>query len=494
VSVALAPERFSTPGLAPTGVDFRLNTRRAAEPGLRGPLLAQFALLATIAVLALPAATPLASASRYLFPAAAVLVAGWLYLRGFAASFLSFCLWLFALTPFVRRLADGHAGFLQANTLMLAPYLAAAWAALSLPRFLLARGRTGQWPIGLILFACVYAFMGSIVHESLMPGAVDLLRWITPPLLACYIMTHARRWPDFCAALRALALVALPALSLYAIYQYVALPLWDAIWMMNSKMDSIGPPQRFQVRVFGTLNSPASLAYYLDALILVSLCLKTPVRWLNACLGAAALALTLVRSAWLGLAAGLFILLVRAPHRARMSVMALAAGLVLAAPLAITNARVEHMVSQRIETLTNLNGDVSMNARSDSYAAAADELVDKPWGEGLGTANVASNFTAQKRVIDGGPIEVMVALGLLFGVIYLAMIAVLGGVAFLRSPPRSGQDIWAAAQAILLTQGLAFVSVTTTIGEIGVLFWLAIGLLLAAPRPEPTRHWAPVAR
>jgi hypothetical protein len=485
VSVALAPERFSAPNLAPTAVDFRFSAQRAAQPGLRGPLLAQAGLMLMIAVLAAPAATPLASAERTFFPAAAALVGAWLVLRGYAASFLTFCLWLFLATPFVRRVADAHAGFLQANTLMLAPFVASACAVIELPRFFLAPGRPAQWPMGLLLLACCYGYLVAITGGLWTAGAIDLLRWITPPLLCCYLLTKTDRWWEICAALRAMALLALPLISAYAVYQYVVMPRWDVIWMRNVKMGSVGPPMPFQVRAFGSMNSPASLAYYLNALILITLCLRSPLRWVNVTLGASALAVTLVRSAWLGLALGAGVLMLRAPQRAKMSVLALGAGLLLAAPMVVTNAQVEHMVVQRLQTLTNLNGDESFSARSTSYADTARELFDWPWGQGMGKANVAANYTSQNRTIDGGPIEIMLSLGVLFGLMYLTMAVLLAGAAFLRPPPQTGRDIWAAAQAILFAQTMAFASVTTTIGEIGVLFWVAIGLLLAAPRPCP---------
>jgi hypothetical protein len=36
--------------------------------------------------------------------------------------------------------------------------------------------------------------------------------------------------------------------------------------------------------------------------------------------------------------------------------------------------------------------------------------------------------------------------------------------------------------AILVAQALALVSATSTVGEIGALFWIALGLVLASPK------------
>lgn len=461
------------PGQSPT-------PSSARSGGLHAAVLRQVGVLLALAFLALPALTPAAAYVRWLFPFGAAALAGLVYAKRRPATFVSVCVWLFLLTPFVRRVVDGRIGYEQANTLMLAPYLALAWTGLSLPRFFMTRGKAGQWPLAVLLVAVLYGFVLAIAHGMLLPGALDLLRWACPPLLAGYIIVHSDRVDDLNRELGALTLLALPLIGLYAVYQFVALPLWDAQWMLNSKMGSIGAPRPLEVRVFGTMNSPASLAYYLDALILMALCMKTPVRWLGVPLALAALAVTLVRSAWLGLAAGMLLLLVRSPLRTRASILALMAALVAVAPMALVDPRSEALVSRRIETLTNLGGDKSFTERGKAYGDALGELVRQPWGEGLGSSNVAANFTSRSRVIDGGPIEVLLSLGILAGVLYLAMAALLLVAAVARSGA-SGVDNGPvlAANAVLLAQALAFSSVTTTIGEIGVLFWLAVGLRLA---------------
>jgi hypothetical protein len=161
---------------------------------------------------------------------------------------------------------------------MLAPYLAVAWAGLQAPRFWLTPGRPAQWPMALLFAAILYGFVLAVAAGRLFPGTLDLLRWSIPPLLACYLIVKARDWEAICVELRAWATLALPLISLYGLYQFVAPPTWDANWMLSSGMESIGQPRPFEIRVFSTLNSPASLAYYLAALILIALSLKAPWR------------------------------------------------------------------------------------------------------------------------------------------------------------------------------------------------------------------------
>lgn len=458
---------------------------RAREGGLRQALIRQVGLLLILAVLAAPAVTPAAGLVRWSFPAMCALVAGWLALRGRAAPYLTFCLWLFLLTPLVRRVVDGQVGYSQGNVLMLAPYLAVAWAGLQAPRYFLTSGRPAQWPMALLFVAILYGFVLALAAGRIFPATLDLLRWSIPPLLACYIIAKAKDWGAICSELRAWAILALPLVSLYGLYQFVAPPYWDAIWMLNSEMTSIGRPRPFEIRVFGTMNSPASLAYYLEALILLTLSLKLRVRWLSAALGVAALAVTLVRSAWLGLAVGLLLLLARAPLKVRSSVLVMIVASLCFAPLALTNARVEKMVSERAESLFSVGQDKSYSDRMRSYNESLKEIEDKPWGQGLGVANVASKYTQNSRVVDGGPIEILLSIGILFGSIYLAAAGLLLIAATMWPAPRAYGDVYVAAVTIATVQALAFSSVTTVVGEIGVLFWVAIGLVLASPRERP---------
>src|SRR5689334_9014489 len=113
-------------GAAPLLLPWGARKVPAASTGAAGPssvprgspLLRQALILGAIAALALPAATPAAGVARLSFPAGAALIAGWLAARGRLNAYVTFCLWLFLLTPFVRRLADAHAGYVQGSTLM----------------------------------------------------------------------------------------------------------------------------------------------------------------------------------------------------------------------------------------------------------------------------------------------------------------------------------------------------------------------------------------
>ena len=108
----------------------------------------------------------------------------------------------------------------------------------------------------------------------------------------------------------------------YGIYQFFFLAPWDAFWMRVVQMDSIGRPAPFEVRIFGTLNSPGPYADMLAASLLVALGASGRLPWLAGMPAVVALLLSLVRAAWVGYAAGLFLLLARMDMSKRAKLIA----------------------------------------------------------------------------------------------------------------------------------------------------------------------------
>ena len=465
--------------------------RRVPARPLR-PFHDQLLCLVVIGLLAAPAATPLAPAVRWYFPALTALIAGWLFLRGRPGPYLAFCLWLFLLTPFVRRVVDGHAGYAKANVLMLAPYLAMGWSSLQAPRFFMSARSPIQAPMFGVFLAIFYGFLLAVAHGRWLAGVIDLLRWIVPPLFACYIMVNARRWQEMTRHLKALALVGLPLISLYGVYQYVAPPLWDIRWMLDSRMGAIGYPVPFEVRVFGPLNSPASLAFYLVALSLICLSAGGRLRWVSVAAGGLALALTVFRTAWLTFGLGLALMFVFGSSRMRTSLLVLAAAAMLLTQLTeltLMNPRLEKTVVGRFETFSTIGQDKSLNERWSSYRQFVDELTDRPFGDGVGIANAAANFNTNSRVIDGEPIEIFLSLGIIGGALYMGMIAIILLAIVSRAGSAGETDLYVALGTIALSQAIGMGSASTLVGEIGVLFWLAAALALIAPS---RRQFGPV--
>ena len=212
----------------------------ARTPARTGALLA-IGFGAVIAILLLAGAGGLV---RMIYPAGAVAVG--LYLLGTnTPGYVSFVLWLWTLSAFVRRVADLQAGWQDPSFVLLTPYLvAASCAVVMVGRAVVVPGAGLVLPAGGMLFviaalgvACGIP-LGFAAHTS---GAqLETLNWIVPLMLGWYI---ASRTDDVEAIERAvvstLGQVAIVA-GAYGMYQFFDLPPWDADWMLNSGMRSIG--------------------------------------------------------------------------------------------------------------------------------------------------------------------------------------------------------------------------------------------------------------
>lgn len=451
---------------------------QAAEPG-REALRNQFLSLGLILVLASPAFIGVgSSALRLLFPAAAFGIALVMVLSDRTALYASFTLWLFALTPWIRRLVDLDAGYASVNLLMLAPYAAAAISLVALPALLRPGGGIPGRGAALLLFGAVgYGMLLAIVNGRLASGIFDAMRWGFPPAFCVFLLVSRVPLAELKANLESFFGLMLIVTALYGFYQFVAAPAWDGYWMIQSEMNSIGSPEPFKVRVFSTLNSPGSYSFFLLVGLLVMLGARSRL-WAPALgLGIAAFALTMVRSSWLAFALGTAVIAVTGPGRARPRVLAIIGAVILATPFALTDPQFGPLLEERLTSLTRLAGDTSAFERANGYNFLAAELDDRPFGAGLAVNGTYASYAdgGRSRVIDGGPIEIFLALGVIGGTIYFLALLWFLATAVPTGLTVAGLGGYLAALAaltLLLTSG------TTTVGEAGILFWTMIAILI----------------
>ena len=254
--------------------------------------------------------------------------------------------------------------------------------------------------------------------------------------------------------------------------------------MRASPINSIGGPHPFKVRVWSTMNSPQPFALAMMAGLLFAFAAKGPFRFVAGGAGYVSLLLSLVRTAWLGWAIGAVLLLVQA--RGGQRIRLLAVGILvclLSLPLLLLEP-VAQRVTDRFETMQQIDGDDSFRARlalyGDFFLTSATNVV----GEGIGSANRATKLADdvdldEYRNIDSGVLEVMFVLGWPGTLLYL------GGLLWLLSEafggPAQRQDLAVkAAGAVVLAILAMTVSYNTLINVGGVVFWTFLGLMLSA--------------
>ena len=421
------------------------------------------------------------------------------------AGYLVFVMWLWALTPLVRRLAEWQLdSFDEQNLILLSPYLATSIAGLSLLRRpgVLSDPRTRPFVLGIGCVA-VGAAVG-LVRVGPVGAMFGALEWSTPIALGGYAATLTDDLePAWRAVWRHAALLVL-FVGAYGIYQFFAILPWDVHWMQNAPINSIGQPKPFEVRVFSTLGSPGALSMVVMVLVLLLLGRRSAGKVVTTLLAAVTLGVSLVRSAWLGVAVGMlaFWLLQRGQARSRSI---LAAFLIVPMFLAVTQVGpLGAVLSTRASSFGQLDDDASLDARIEFFWNTLPRVVSDPIGRGTGSsgATVRTGLAEGEEDVeafDNGLLAVPFTLGLLPGVGYLVVLhqvtrQVVGGSRGSRRLRRAAAAGWIAG----LVQ-LPFVFALA--GATGTYIWLVAGLGIAArhaagstraPAPAPTEagSWA----
>lgn len=416
------------------------------------------------------------------YPLGCVAVALFAYVRS-PATYVGFVFWSWLLTPFLRRVFDLRFGYHPASLLLVGPVLATAVAGFTLLRRAQGLRGTTYVPFLLALFALLYAYTVGLIQQPAVAATYDLLNWGAPLLFGFHIALEWRRFPRWRGVFTNIALWGMIVTAAYGLYQFIDPPAWDRVWVYNAEMYSVGLPVPFLIRVFSTMNAPASFAVFLIFAVLIGL--PAPQRWkfLALALGLTMLLLTKTRSAWAAFLVGALVLQLRQPLRTLpRQWIALAAVLLLAAP-AITHPRVLKAVSGRAASFSRLEEDRSYRERKQITHYAVQQLERDPAGQGLGQIGSAGKLTANGRkgsvtALDSGVLEVFSVMGWMGGALFtLAIVGLLIPIAGERRERRDAVTNGAAAAVVALLAASFFGNVFN--GVAGVMFWSAVGLATA---------------
>jgi hypothetical protein len=420
-------------------------------------------------------------AANLVYPAAAFLT-GAVLLNRSPAMYSSFCLWVWFLSPFVRRVFDYRHGWNPTNTVLLAPPLVAALSLLTIMRHAKElRGRLFA-PYLLILGALAYGYSVGMINAGLIPATYALLTWIAPLVFGVHLALSWRHYVELSAVIRKTFAFALPLLAFYGIYQFVRLPVWDSQWMINADLKSIGSPLPFLVRVFGPLNSPGPYAAFLLSGMLMVLAGKGFIRFPGIAVAFVALLLARTRAVWIAFLIGLIIQqlslpVVKLPRR----IVTLVVVAILAAPLTAIPAFRTTIVN-RMSTLSSISSDNSFIKRVQFSTQNASEIVSTAEGNGLGTTGGAIKLTRVQvgtRSLDNGFLELFYLFGWPGGMMFLLGIGAMLYQSFMFAETR--RDTFASAvraASFALVSILPIGDVFT--GSTGTLLWAMLGLGISA--------------
>lgn len=338
------------------------------------------AQLVVLALLVLPAYIMAQADSKYLVP---------------------YLVFVWAVAPEARRIVDWmQGGFHPQSYIAVAPILATASLVIPVFRQRIIVPVLLYKALASIALAVGYAgIVGYIRNET--PAVFEFGATVSPLLVLLYASGRPMEPKERDFWVMSIVYVAL-GVAAYGVIQYVYAPAWDTMWMraVGREFIAIGRPEPYEIRVFSTFGSPLQCSLFLLT-ALVPMLVEPKWRKLVGFAGAAFIAyvllLTITRTAWVAMAAGVAAYVFVSQFARRVQV--LAAILVLGAGIwfALPYLPGYEMVSERVTGMTNLSEDTSMTARTAILRTFWDTIVSNPIGSGMGTYGVATRLASDPR-------------------------------------------------------------------------------------------------
>ena len=412
---------------------------------------------------------------RLAIPAQATFLALILYPRR-PVLYVQYLLWVWFLTPLVRRVVDWRFGWDDPNVILLSPLLVSGVAGLGFLRKEDAGWR--EIPSGFVLcgVAILYGFVvGMFLHPSA-ETAYELLNWLCPPIFGVHLCVNWRCYEPYRSAILRTFLWGVLVMGIYGVYQFLAPAGWDRLWLENVIANgtgiSFGQPESLLVRVFSTLNSPGPFANTMMVGVFFLFQVRSPLKPAAAVAGYASFLLSMVRTAWLSWIVGLLWILKSSRPRVMIRVV-LSIGLLAACLLPLfSDPRLANVIGDRMKTFTDLQHDDSFGARMEMYRILSADAIDNPFGYGLKNLEVSHGVG-----VDSGILAAVFSLGWLGAALFA------GGVLSLllkKAPGAERDEFSEAARAVTIAILVQIIGGNIFIGVNGILFWMSVGIYLAA--------------
>jgi hypothetical protein len=476
------PRRPQAAGTIAGAAASRMDRERADETQMAAPSLAHVLMLGFAGFFAALLAAG-GGAAPWLFPAAAVALGGLLYVR-YPVLYIAFVWWLWFLTPLVRRIADYQGGWNPMSPVMLAPSLVSMFAAITFVRFLPLLRLKAYLPFLLVLIGLVYAYLIGVVRSGPAAATYGFLTWATPVLFGFHVAATWRRYPEYVRVLTSTFLSGVLVMGIYGLIQYFYLPAWDAYWMRNAQMNSIGLPYPLLVRVFSTMNSSGPFADIIMGGLLLVFSAKGRWPWVSAVPGYVVFFLSGVRAAWGSWLVGFIVLLFRMKSAHKVKLVGVTAALILVILPAVTAVPLVDKVTSRLQTITEIQEDHSFRERVQFYKDFMPHAASNVVGEGLGSTGVSTKLGNEGNLgelgdFDSGIMNILFVLGWPGCIVY--GLGVLWSTLSVINAKFATRDTFAhVAVAIAIATLARLIFSNSLVGVSGMLFWTFCGAALAA--------------
>ena len=412
-----------------------------------------------------------------LFPLGSIALGLFLYLH-YPQLYVGFTLWMWFITPLIRRIIDYQSGFKTPGPSTFASFLVTAITFLTLFREL-PRQYIKAFPVFLCFGAVFYGSIVGLIQNSLDKTIIYTLWWLCPVSFGFYLLVNWRNYLQFRHVIQQVFFLGTIVMGLYGVWQFCTAPSWDAFWLNSIEASSFGQPFPFQIRVFSTMSAPQDFAKVISTGLLCLFVQKnSSVKYLAMIVGYLALLLTQARAAWLGWITGLLILIIFSKLKTQIRVvLGIIIALIILVPI-ISALPWSETITSRLDTLFNLESDASLNTRLEGYNDLLFSALSQVTGKGLGYIVEASGIGPN----DGSIMPAFFTLGWLGVLTYFTGFLMLLSKLFDKhvknyiSGSNSFNYLYCAVTASILIQlGFNFIFV----GINGILLWTFICMDIA---------------
>jgi hypothetical protein len=452
-----------------------LTSSEEVKTGFFEPALAWLAIFALIVVTVVGCLGGAGKIMNLLFPFASFAVGLYLYFRA-PILYNGFTWWIWFLVAFIRRIADFRSGYTDSSPMLLAPFLVTGISLITVYKYLPRARQLGALPFATAMAGTLYGYLIGLINiPSAFTVTREFLDWLPPVAFGFHLLANWRDFPKYYKNTQRVFVYGTLVTGLYGVYQYVANPGWDVLWMLNSGQgiadgyDSNNSANTFGIRVFSTMQSVEPFSAFMAAGLLMLFADRGYLRFPIALSGYLAFLLSMARSAWMGWFGGVIVMVGSLKAKYQMRLFAIIIAMTLLIVPVVTLGPFSEKLAIRFQTLSNVKEDNSFSARQELLAATFEKNLFNVLGSGIGLGNSDSAI-----------------LSMLYSLGWIGVIGYVGGLIVLLfqlfQNAAGGSNLFiSTARAIIATCLIRLpVNGTAVTGVGGVILWGFLGMTIAS--------------
>jgi hypothetical protein len=285
----------------------------------------------------------------------------------------------------VRKIIDYQSGYVTPGRWGLSALLVASISFITLFKHLPKAHKEGGMPFIISLSGLTYAILIGLAYGRLdSEFIVGVIEWLAPVSFGFHIFINWHNYPNYRKIISNTFVWGTLVMGAYGVFQYCVAPAWDEFYLDAIEVNSFGSATPFNIRVWGTSTSPQEFSAIMLAGTILIFSSQGIIKFAAAGTGYLSFILTMARSGWLGWLAsiGMFLPSLKLQLQMRMLVTILVMALVVV-PLTQIEPFTE-VISQRIESLTSVEDDFSLEERSSGYQRLLNRALSEFVGLGVG--------------------------------------------------------------------------------------------------------------